>query len=49
MDFKLGQRLETEGLTLPLRPLARLAQDEERGFAGSKREEEEEWGKKKGR
>ena len=37
-----GNRLEAQGLGLPFRPLARLAQNEEPGCTG--REEEEDWG-----
>jgi hypothetical protein len=36
-------------VSLPFRPISRLAEDEERRRTGVKREEEEEWGKKKWR
>src|SRR5215831_1225878 len=36
-------RVEAEGLDVPLRPLARLVQDEESGLAAVMREAEEDW------
>jgi hypothetical protein len=36
---------QAEGLPLPFRPLARLAQNQERGCTCGKREAEEDWGK----
>jgi hypothetical protein len=38
-------RVETQGLDLPLRPLARLAQVEESGLRGVEREAEKDWGR----
>ena len=38
-----GHRVEAQGLIPPLRPLARLAQDEEPGGAGGEGEAEEDW------
>ena len=37
--------VEAEGFVLSLRPLAGLAQDEEPGMRGVRREAEEDWGR----